>query len=781
MQPDKKDLKTRYSITIILLIIYSSLSAHIGVIKGNITDSVSLAPIPYVSVTLEGNNKKQVTATDDFGNFSFSGLEQGKYKLSFYSLGFERKSMSLELQDDEVKSMSIKVQLKPNALKLSEITVSGTRDIGETMNKINNIDMQLRPINSAQDLLKLVPGLFIAQHQGGGKAEQIFLRGFDADHGTDFAVFFDGMPVNMVSHAHGQGYADMHFMIPETVDALTVSKGTYNTKYGDFATSGAGEFTSKNHIDNNMIKLEYGEYGAYRVLLMLNLLGKNKHLFSKKKEDFYIASEYNYNVASYFVNHQNYQRINVFGKYYGMLTDRTSLSISGSYFNSIWNGSGQIPQRAIDEGLITRFGALDPTEGGTTSRTNANVILKTVFDNGAILKHQVYYSYYKFNLFTNFTFFLKDTVNGDGINQQEKGRNLYGYNGTYEINKEVFGRNLKTIAGLGTRIDDGQLSLCNQRQRTILDTIVIGTRYIQNVNAYIDETYNVTGKFFINAGLRADYFYYSYKSTRTNKPEINDSLSGTASKTRLSPKLNLYYNLNNNVQFYAKSGYGFHSNDVRAIVTNPNQQTIPTALGYEAGSTFKLTKNMLVNVALWGLNLQQELTYGGDDGTVIINGRTQRLGADLSLRYQITKILFADIDVNYSHGRFIDLPEGQNYIPLAPTITSVAGLTLKQKKGFSASLRYRYISDRPANEDNSIVALGYFLVDGVVTYNIPHFEFGLRVDNIFNTNWNEAQFETLTRLKGEPAQGIDQLCFTPGAPRIFRLSVTFFFPNKQTE
>ena len=229
-------MKLKYFVTSLFLIIYSSLSAHIGVIKGNITDSVSLAPIPYVSVTLEGNNKKQVTATDDFGNFSFSGLEQGKYELSFYSLGFERKSMSLELEDDEVKSMSIKVQLKPNALKLSEITVSGTRDIGETMNKINNIDMLLRPANSAQDLLKLVPGLFIAQHQGGGKAEQIFLRGFDADHGTDFAVFFDGMPVNMVSHAHGQGYADMHFMIPETVDALTVSKGTYNTRYGDFAT-----------------------------------------------------------------------------------------------------------------------------------------------------------------------------------------------------------------------------------------------------------------------------------------------------------------------------------------------------------------------------------------------------------------------------------------------------------------------------------------------------------------------------------------------------------------
>jgi len=753
--------------------------AHIGVIKGVITDSISNNVIPYVNVVLESNNKKQVTTTDDFGKFMFSDLKEGSYQLTFYSMGFAHKTMALELKDDEVKTISIMVQLRPNALNLSEVTVNGTKDIGETMNKVNNIDMLLRPTNSAQDLLKLVPGLFIAQHQGGGKAEQIFLRGFDCDHGTDFAVFVDGMPVNMVSHAHGQGYADMHFVIPETVDALTVSKGTYCTKYGDFATSGAGEFTSKNHLDNDMIKLEYGQYGAYRALAMLNLLGKDKHLFSKKKEDLYIAAEYNYNVASYFVNHQNYQRENLFLKYFGMLTDHTSLSISGTYFNSIWNGSGQVPQRAINQGIITRFGALDPTEGGTTSRTNGNASLKTVFDNGAILKNQVYYSYYQFNLFTNFTFFLNDTVNGDGINQRENGRNLYGYNGSYEINKDVFGANLKTIVGLGSRSDDGQVGLFHQNKRVVFDTIVLGTRQIHNVNAYLDETYQITKKLFINAGVRADYFNYYFKSQLTNKPELNDSLSGSTSKTKWSPKLNVYYNFNNNVQLFARSGYGFHSNDVRAVVTNPNQQTLPSALGYEVGSTFKPMQNMLVNVALWGLNLVEELTYGGDDGTINISGRTQRLGVDFSVRYQLTKALFADLDVNYSHGRFVDLPEGQNYIPLSPTFTSVAGLTLKPKKGFSASLRYRYISNRAAIEDNSITALGYFLLDGVVNYNIPHFQFGLRVDNIFNVDWNEAQFETLTRMKGEPAQGVDELCFTPGAPRIFRLNVTFFFPNTQ--
>jgi outer membrane receptor for Fe3+-dicitrate len=774
-------MKAKYHVTLFLLMSCSSLFAHEGILKGIVADSISKNSLAYVSVLLQGENIKQVTTTDDFGKFSFPGLEKGKYQLTFSNLGYERKTISVELNDDEVKTVSITIQLRPNALQLSEVTVSGTKDLGQTMNTINSIDMQLRPTNSAQDLLRLVPGLFIAQHQGGGKAEQLFLRGFDADHGTDFAVFCDGMPVNMVSHAHGQGYADMHFVIPETIEALNVYKGTYTTRFGDFATSGAGEFSTKNHIANSLLKSEYGEYGTYRILTMLNLLGKDKHFFSRKNEDLYIASEYNYNKASYFINHQNYKRLNIFAKYHGMLSDKTSLTISGSYFNSTWNGSGQVPQRAIEQGLISRFGALDPSEGGQTSRGNANVILKTVFGNESVLKNQLYYSYYKFNLFTNFTFFLNDSVNGDGINQNEKGRNLFGYNGTYEINKKVAGKNLKTVFGLGSRMDDGQLSLRHQHQRTILDTVVIGNRFIQNVTTYIDETYQLSEKLFIVGGLRADYFYFNYKSALANQPHLNDSLSGRTAKAKLSPKLNLFYNINDNVQLFARSGYGFHSNDARAVAPNPNQQTLPAALGYEMGSTFKLTPVILVNTVLWGLNLQQELTFSGDEGVVEINGRTQRLGVDLSMRYQISKIVYADMDVNYSHGRFLDLPEGENYIPLAPTVTSVAGLSIKHKNGLNASLRYRYISDRPAIEDNSVVALGYFLMDAVVNYKITHFEFGLRVDNIFNSNWNEAQFETLSRLKGEPVQGVDELCFTPGAPRIIRLSLSYFFGSRQSE
>jgi len=767
---------TLYIIAFVFSLLSLTSKAETGVLKGKVTDSATHEVIPFVVVALQDSSSKLFSAiSDQSGNFRFSNLHHGRYLLEISVLGYKPETMSITVTD---KSPEIMASLPKAVVSLSQVTVKGSsRDLGLTLSAISSIDKLLRPVNSAQDLMRLVPGLFIAQHQGGGKAEQIFLRGFDADHGTDFAVFWDGMPVNMPSHAHGQGYADCHFMIPENIEQLNVYKGTYATQYGDFATSGAAAFTTKNFAEN-MVKMEYGTYGYSRVMGILNLITPGKHFLSKYKESAYISAENMYNAASYFSNPQDCKRFNVFGKYYGQLSERTTLSLEGSYFQSMWNGSGQIPVRAVSEGLISRFGSLDPSEGGTTDRTNANLILRTVYDNGAILQNQVYYSYYQLNLFTNFTFLLIDSVHGDGINQTDKGRSIFGYNGSYEIHKDVAGNDLKTVIGLSTRGDIGQLSLRHQQQRTILDTISMGQLYVQNIAAYLDETYHLTSDFYINAGVRADYFYFRYKS---QLPSVKSSLNefpqfgnGNSVKTKISPKLNLYYDANRNVQLFARAGYGFHSNDARVVINSGNN-TLPTALGYEIGSTFKPFSKMLVNAVLWGIELQNELTYDADIAADNISGRTSRLGADLSVRYQLTKTIYFDLDINYAHGRFLDSAKGRDYIPLAPTLTSIAGITFKTQKGFNASLRYRYISDRPANNDNSVTAYGYFLADAVVKYRVKQYEFGAQVENIFNVNWNEAQFDTRTRLQGEPVAGIDQLCFTPGSPRIIKFMLSYYF------
>ena len=257
----------------------------------------------------------------------------------------------------------INLVLEPKSISLEEIIVSPSSN---GLNLISNIDIKTSPINSSQDLLKQVPGLFISQHAGGGKAEQIFLRGFDIDHGTDVNITVDGMPVNMVSHAHGQGYTDLHFLIPETVDEIDFGKGPYYSDQGNFNTAGYVDFKTKDKLDNSLFGIDIGDFNTFRTIGMFDLLGNSE------RQNAYIATEY---IATDgpFESSQNFNRFNVMGKYNVEMDGGDRLSVIFSRFQSEWDASGQIPQRLVDAGTITRFGAVDDTEGGSTSRTNAAV------------------------------------------------------------------------------------------------------------------------------------------------------------------------------------------------------------------------------------------------------------------------------------------------------------------------------------------------------------------------------------------------------------------------
>ncbi len=742
-------------------------------LRGTVTDSLSGQPLPDVRVTLEGGPGG--TATDALGQFRLNGVATGTYNLRIGALGYRGQTVPLTLAAGENRSFTL--PLAPAALNLAEVSVSQPRDPNQSLAAISHIDKLLRPVNSAQDLLRLVPGLFIAQHAGGGKAEQIFLRGFDCDHGTDFAVSIDGLPVNMVSHAHGQGYADFHFVIPETVEQLKVYKGPYTARFGDFATAGAGEFLTKTRLDHSQVKVEMGQFDTRRALVMLDLLPTGRHLFSKRAESAYVASEY-YFTNSYFDAKQHFKRFNGLAKYTGQLSENTSLTLLGSHFTSNWDASGQIPDRGVNEGLISRYGSIDPSEGGRTSRTNASAVVTTALPHDAVLRQQAYYSRYDFNLFSNFSFFLRDSVNGDQINQTETGRNIYGYTGTYDRNDQLGSRTLHSTLGLGTRLDDAGLALRNARQRTILDIVTSGRLYERNLNAYLDETLTLTDRLTVNAAVRADVFTFDFRGVLADTVAKLQPLRGRVTHALVSPKLNFYYQLRPDVQLFVRSGFGFHSNDARAVVRDANAPVLPRALGYEVGSTFKPVPGLVANVALWSLHLQDELVYVGDDGQTESTGPTQRYGIDLALRYQLSKRVFLDTDLNYNHGRQIDAPANANYIPLAPTFTSIGGLTYKAPTGLSGSLRYRHIDSRPANDDGSITARGYFLFDAVLSYTTPRFQLGATAENLLNVRWNQAQFATQTRLlspQREGVNGVDELHFTPGTPFYVKLNASVFF------
>ncbi len=745
-------MNSRYRILLCLCIVFIqgfTINIHAqNIIRGQVVDAISRQPLQSVSI-IDIDLPSLKTSTDLNGNFSLRSA--GNIQLSF--IGYKASTIQL------AKNSNTIISLQPDIIRLKDILLERNR--ASTFSTLSKIDLDLKPVKNTQELLRLVPGLFIAQHAGGGKAEQIFLRGFDVDHGTDVQVSMDGMPVNMVSHAHGQGYADAHFIIPETINNIDFGAGPYYTQQGNFNTAGYVSFSSFKNIAKSLVQVEAGRFNSLRTLAMIDLFKKNKD-----KQSAYIAADFNYTDGPT-ISKQNFKRFNIFGKYNLAITDNTSLTATLSSFASEWDASGQIPDRAVQGGMISRFGSIDPTEGGNTQRHNANIIISSRFKNGTTWENQAFYSRYTFNLFSNFTFYLNNPVNGDGI-QQAESRDIVGYATTF--NQKYYFENsvLHSSYGAGFRYDatsDSRLS--NVVSRKFLNDIKLGDIKEANAYAFIQQALN-SGKWFVDAGVRLDHFNFDYRD------KLNTAQQPSQQKSIVSPKLNIQYTMNSKLQLFVKAGKGFHSNDTRVVVENGGRSILPAAYGTDIGVLLKPTENILINIAAWYLYLDQEFVYVGDAGIIEPSGKSRRQGFDITTRYQFTKNLFANANFNLTKPRAIGEPKGNNYIPLAPTFTSIGGVYYKAQQGFNGSLSYRYIKDRPANADNSIEAKGYFLMDASVNYTKPKYEIGLAVENIFNIKWNEAQFATESRLMNEAAP-VTELHYTPGTPFFARVKLAVFF------
>ena len=730
------------------VLLYSSFSFSQSVFSGTILDSITNDPVE--GAVIQTGDKITTSAKD--GSFT-AELQKNKRIIFISAIGYGLHEINTE------SAVKI-ILLKPTAFNLKELLISSVSN--QTIsNSISKIDLSIRPVNSAQEFLRYVPGLFIAQHQGGGKAEQLFLRGFDVDHGTDVQISVDGIPVNMPSHAHGQGYADLHFVIPELVKHIDYGKGSYYAEKGDFNTAGYVELQTANRLTKNTLQVETGLFKSFRGLAMFNLLPE-----SNKKQSAYIASEYLYSDGA-FESPQHFNRFNLWGKYNIQFNEQTKLFAQANLFNSKWDASGQIPERAVNSGAISRFGAIDDTEGGYTGRINFSTKLTQRLHNDDLLEHQLFYSRYHFNLFSNFTFFLNDPVNGDQIRQSEA-RDIYGWQSTYQTKRTTGATEFISSFGAGFRFDATHNSALahTKNKTTLLEQIQLGNINEENAWFYADEKIQ-KGNWLFNIASRADYFSFAY----TNK--INASLP-SQQKIIFSPKFTIQYTFSKQLQLYFKNGKGFHSNDTRVVLPQTGRHILPASYGSDLGIVWKPVGSLLINAAIWHLFLQQEFIYVGDEGIVEPGGKTRRVGADVSVRWQPLKHFYADVNLNFSKGRSIELPKGQNYIPLAPAFTSTGGISYQHSKGVNASLRYRYLKKRPANEDNSIVAKGYFVTDASVSYAIRKLEFGVVIENLLNTKWNEAQFATASRLQNEPAE-VTELHFTPGTPFFAKLKIAFTF------
>ncbi len=739
--------------TFLLTVLFGSVVIAQNILKGQVFNQDNA---PLESVYVYNKTAESHSHTNQNGFFLLERTT-AKDSLIIGVLGYQKKAVKLTAE--QLKN-GLEIILLPKVFVLDELILSHQVN---AINTLVNLDLVTDPVNSSQEILRTVPGLIIGQHAGGGKAEQIFLRGFDVDHGTDVALSIDGMPVNMVSHAHGQGYSDFHFVIPETINNLDFGKGPYYANIGDFNTAGYVAFKTKNSLDTSKISVTAGQFNSLRTLALLNIL-KNK-----KQQNAYVAIEH---IATDgpFKSPQNFNRLNLFGKYNAVIDTNNSIAITASHFTSSWDASGQIPNREVANGNISRFGAIDDTEGGYTSRTNLNVQQQSQLSDKTSLKSNLFYSKYNFELYSNFTFFLDDPINGDQIKQKED-RQVFGFNTSF-LSKEVYNNTkVEYNYGAGLRfdvVDDIELSHTLNR-KTTLNNIQLGNVKQQNSYAFTNAKINL-GKFVVTPGLRLEYFKFQY-----NDALLPTYQTKTDTEVAVLPKLSVQFNQNKNLQWFVKSGIGFHSNDSRVVIAQNIDNSLPKALGLDFGLIAKPTPKLALNVALWYLFLEQEFVYVGDAGIVEPSGKTERSGIDLGLRYQFSNYLYANSDLTLTKARGIEDRNNPTYIPLAPDLTLTGGIYLRDWKKWSGSLKYRWLGDRAANEDYSVTAEGYFITDFNVNYNLnKKLSLGLIIENIFDTEWNETQFLTESRLQNE-AQPVEEIHFTPGTPFFIKSQITYTF------
>src|SRR5262245_795056 len=654
----------------------------------------------------------------------------------------------------------------PPPFMLPPVTVSAPPPVAASSELlIPGKDFELRPQGRPADILRGVPGLLIGQHQGGGKAEQYLLRGFDADHGTDIAIFVDGLPVNLRSHAHGQGYADLHFLIPETLREVETFKGPYFVEFGDFATAGAINFVTLDYTTENIVQAAGGSWGTQRYLTLLSpTRDQVKTLFAMEA----------YTTDGPFERAQDYLRLNLFGKASSTIGETIDWSVWTSYLNSNWFASGQVPVRAVREGLISRFGGIDNSEGGNTLRFNGNFDVRWRPSENDTLKVHGYGQYYQLNLYSNFTFFLDDPVNGDQIKQVDTNRAVAGMDLLYEHSGTLFGMPIVAGVGYQFRVDTPQVILAHTHDRPLLDRF-------QNVNLF-ETSYSPLVKFDlmpaswlrIVTGARGDIFNFN---VRNNLVGVPDQPNGSQTRAIPSAKFNAAFGPWYNTEFFANIGTGFHSNDARAIVQDPNLRALAQATGWEFGVRTKILPNVEASFTYWWLNLTSELVFNGDTATLEPEGASRRNGFEFMLK--ATPFEWLTFTGNVTNTPLAEFFNG-DAIPLAPRVTAYTDLTARFPWGLSMSATMRYISPRSADEQRTQTARGYTLVDLAFRYrfNLPGgkaLDAFMTIENLFNVDWREAQFFFTSRLPGEPASGVPDIHYTPGNPRTFLGGLAFRF------
>jgi TonB family protein len=619
---------------------------------------------------------------------------------------------------------------------------------------VRDRDFALRPIGSVQDILRVTPGLLLLQHSGGGKANQYFLRGFDADHGTDLALSIDGIPINMVSHAHGQGFSDTNFIIPEVVERVEVTKGPYFANQGDFATAGAVNMVSRDQFEHSSVGFGFGGSPGHGAPSYRGIVIASPKFDDAIKTTF--AAEVGRSNGP-FDNPENWDKLKLFNKLTYAINAASSLSVGEMSYASNWHGSGQIPARAVDQHIIPRYGSVDSDEGGNTARHQVYVQYRLRPNEHSDIKALLYLGSYRFNLFSNFTLFLADPDNGDEIEQVDR-RAFYGAKLSYRMVRELGGVRFDSQLGADIRSDDIHAELWHTAERSHLDNLRNNDVHETLGGVYINEEIAPTRWLRVNLGGRADIMAFAVDNRLPDDP--SGPRSGADGAQQLSPKASLILSPlqypDEQLDVYVNYGHGFHSNDVRGAFTDPSVTPLARARGAEVGSRARLWSRWDLAVAFWQLDLATETVWSGDEGTTQVSGATTRRGVEIETRYELTSWLAADMDLTFTKSALKENRGNGRGLALAPKQTWAGGLSARHALGpgiARGGLRFYGIGDRPASDDGVIVAEGFTQVDLHLGYRHDRFDVAFDIENLLNGAFRSAQFDTVSRLRTEPAVG----------------------------
>ena len=620
-----------------------------------------------------------------------------------------------------------------------------------------------RPISRPAEVLEVVPGLIATQHSGDGKANQYFLRGFNLDHGTDLSTFIDGVPNNLRTHGHGQGYNDLNGLIPELIDTIEYRKGPYYAEDGDFSSAGSVHIRYKDRLDDDFYQLTAGQNAYGRAVIGASgTTGAGRWLSAADLEVY----------DGPWAKEGNERKVSLLGRYTG--GDATQgYHIGLAAYRNRWDSSDQVPQRAVDAGIIDGFGQIDPFLGGDTARYTASVEYHAPVGPGRLLVN-AYAAHYSLSLISNFTYFLDDPVNGDEFEQRDN-RNYYGGVAKYVQGWTSHGIPQELSAGLEARFDDiGTVGLYRTQARQRIGTVRQDSVQEGSIAGFVSYSARWTRWFRTVLGARYDYYHATVDSNIAAN-------SGTASNRRPSPKLSLILGPWKDTEVFANVGRGFHSNDARGgtLRVDPNDPSqaaasqdllVPTT-GQEIGIRTSPTDTLTVSASLWHLKIGSELVFAGDGGTTEPSYPSTRTGIELSAYYRPLPWLLIDADYAPSRARFSDANPAGNRIPNAVERVASVGAEFSGPDRWFGGLRYRFLGPAPLIEDNSVRSRSTTLVNAKVGYRIDEaFSVALEVSNALNSRQNDITYFYDSQLAGETGP-VSDLHFHPVEPRQFRLTL----------